>query len=74
MYQGVVFYAQWNLVTSEQCIKINNDWSCDHLVGAEAMWIIIETVSFYTYMAAAFIYILRYQCKSTFKNEKFSDL
>ena len=59
MYQGSVFFAQWTLVTSEQCIKVDaNNWDCNHLVGAEATWIVIETISFYAYMMAASVYIL----------------
>ena len=53
--------AQWTLATTEQCVKVGEgdlDWSCDHYAGAEALWIVIETVSFYIYMFAACFYIL----------------
>ena len=63
LYQGSVFYAQWTLATSEQCVKNGPgdlDWECDHFAGAEALWIVIETVSFYIYMFGAAMYILQF--------------
>ena len=69
--------AQWTLATSEQCVKVgeaDTDWSCDHYAGAEALWIVIETVSFYIYMFAACFYILQFQLKSTFYNAPHSDI
>ena len=64
MYQGSVFFAQWTLATSEQCALVGDDpqnvddYDCNHLVGAEALWIIIETISFYIYMMAAVWFIV----------------
>ena len=80
LYQGSVFFAQWTLATSEQCVKIGDDvnspdsWDCNHLVGAEALWIIIETISFYIYMGAAVWFIVQFQLKSAWINSPQSDI
>ena len=81
LYQGSVFFAQWTLATSEQCTAIGDrndtsadNWDCDHLVGAEALWIIIETISFYIYMGAAVWFILQFQLISAWFNAPQSDI
>lgn len=74
LYQLSVFYAQWTLATTEMCVEINGEWDCDHLAGAEAMWVVIETLSFYIYMFAAVWFIVKFQLYSAWINAPQSDI
>ena len=62
-------------MNEQQCAQSSNgDWDCDHLVGAEAIWVIIETFTFYIYMGAAVVFIFQFQMKSLIFNTPNSDI
>lgn len=76
IYMGAVFFAQWTLSTSRDCLELSHDdfAYCYTLIEGYQLWLIIETLSFYAYMVANCVYIFGWSLYSTAKNQEISDL